>query len=92
MLTAYLLNRFIKSKKKNAMLQVQEKAQGELECVICMEVSKKDTQVFSCLEHHLICLDCSKRILQECPVCKQNFRRTRLSRNRLAEKMILQLF
>ena len=75
----------------DAMLQVQEKTRRELECVICLEVPKKDDHVFSCLEHHLICLECSKHTLQECPICRQDFRKACLSRNRLAEKLILQL-
>ncbi len=76
----------------NSMLQVQENARRELECIICLEVPKKESHVFSCLEHHLICLECSKHRLESCPVCKQGFRETPLGRNRLAEKMISQLF
>jgi hypothetical protein len=76
----------------NALLQVQEKARRELECIICLEVPRKDTEVFSCSEHHLICLECSKRNLESCPLCRQGFRGTPLARNRLAEKMISQLF
>ena len=74
------------------MLQVQENAKRELECVICLEVPKKEDQVFSCPEHHLVCLDCSKRELEACPVCKQSFKKYPITRNRLAEKMISQLF
>ena len=74
-----------------AMLQVHEKAQRELECVICIEVPQRETQVFSCVEHHLICLDCSRHDLELCPVCAQSFKDAPLTRNRLAEKMILQL-
>ncbi len=75
----------------DAVLQVQEKAQRELECVICLEVPKRQTQVVSCLEHHLICSECNKHQLESCPVCRQNFRVTPSTRNRLAEKMIQQL-
>jgi hypothetical protein len=75
----------------NALLQVQEQARRELECVICLEVPKKETHVFSCLESHLICLECSKHRLESCPVCKQSFIGNKLTRNRLAEKMIFQL-
>jgi hypothetical protein len=75
----------------NAMLKVQEKAFRELECVICLTVPKRETQVFSCLEHHLMCSDCNKHRLESCPVCRQNFRRILPARNRLAEKMIQQL-
>jgi hypothetical protein len=76
----------------DSMLRVQEKTHRELECVICLEVPKKEDHVFSCFEHHLICLDCSKHKLQKCPVCSQDFRKACLLRNRLAEKLILQLF
>jgi hypothetical protein len=75
----------------DAMLQVQEKTRRELECNICLEVPKKEDHVFSCWEDHLICLQCSKRNLRECPVCKQDFRKKSLVRNRLAEKLVLQL-
>jgi hypothetical protein len=74
-----------------AMLQVQEKAQKELECVVCLDVPRKSAQVFSCLEHHLICSQCYQRALSFCPVCRQNFWVTQPARNRLAEKMIEQL-
>jgi hypothetical protein len=76
----------------NALLEVREKARRELNCAICMKAPMKETQVFSCLEHHLICLDCSKCNLEFCLVCKQSFKETPQTRNFLAEKMILKLF
>ncbi len=75
----------------DAVLQVQEKARRELECVICLEVPQREAQVFSCREHHLICSGCNEHALFACPVCRQNFRLTSPARNRLAEKMIQQL-
>jgi hypothetical protein len=75
----------------DAILQVHEEAREELECVICLEVPDRDAHVFSCLEHHLLCSDCVKRNLQQCPVCSQNFQQTPPARNRLAEKMIQRL-
>jgi hypothetical protein len=75
----------------DAMLQTQEKACRELECVICLEVPKRETHVFSCQQHHLMCSQCNARELESCPVCRQNFRVTRPTRNLLAEKMIEQL-
>ena len=71
----------------DAMLQVQEKTRRELECVICLEVPKKEDHVFSCLEHHLICLECFKHTLQECPICRQDFRKACLSTNQHATSM-----
>ena len=75
----------------NVMLQVQEKARRELECIVCLEVPRRDTPVYSCLEHHLICSECKRHTFLSCPVCRQNFRETPPARNRLAEKMIQQL-
>ena len=75
----------------NAVLQAQQDARRELECVICLEVPPVDTPVFSCLEQHLMCASCCPRILRSCPVCRQSFAQTPLARNRLAEKMISRL-
>jgi hypothetical protein len=78
-----------------AMVQVLENARQVLECIICREVPAKDSQVFSCVKHHLICLVCSKRMTQHkqesCPVCRRSFRDTPLTRHLLAEKMISEL-
>jgi hypothetical protein len=73
------------------ILKVQDEARGELECVVCLEVPSKGMQVFSCLEHHLLCSDCAKQILGACPICRQNFKKVPLARNRLAKKMIKRL-
>jgi hypothetical protein len=75
----------------DAMLQVQEKARRELECNVCYEVPRRETQVFSCMQHHLICSECNKHTMPSCPMCRQNFGLTPPTRNRLAEKMIEQL-
>jgi hypothetical protein len=75
----------------DAILKVQNEAKDELECIVCLEVPLQGIKVFSCLEHHLLCSDCAKRILQSCPVCRQNFTKTPPTRNRLAEKMIQHL-
>ena len=75
----------------DAILRVQTEARDELECIICLDVPSQGVPVFSCLEHHLLCSDCAKQILQSCPVCRQNFRQTPPTRNRLAEKMIERL-
>ncbi len=72
----------------DAILRVQTEARDELECVVCLEVPSKDIQVFSCLQHHLLCSDCAKQIHGTCPICRQNFKKVPLARNRLAEKMI----
>ena len=71
------------------VLKVHEEASRELECVICYEVPLASAQVFSCIEHHLLCNDCKfNRALLSCPVCRQDFQRIPPTRNRLAEKMI----
>jgi hypothetical protein len=75
----------------DAMLQVQEKARRELECNVCHKVPRRETQVFSCMQHHLICSECNKEKFESCPVCQQNFRETPPTRNLLAEKIIQQL-
>jgi hypothetical protein len=79
------------SMELDAILKVKTEARDELECVVCLEVPSLGFQVFSCLEHHLLCSDCAKHILQSCPVCRQNFMQNPPTRNRLAEKMIQRL-
>ena len=73
----------------NAVLEVQQKAREELECVVCLEVP--DGNVFSCSEQHILCSKCKQKIILLCPICRQNFTKTPPTRNKLAEKMILKL-
>ena len=75
----------------NAVLQAQQDARRELECVICLDVPLVDTRVFSCLEQHLMCATCCQQNLRSCPVCRQSFGQTPPARNRLAEMMISRL-
>ena len=79
------------NKTLNAVLQAQQDVCRELECVICLDVPSVDTQVFSCLEQHLMCATCCQKNLRSCPVCRQSFEQTPPARNRLAEKMISRL-
>ena len=72
----------------NAQLNMKEGASSELECVICLELPPK--QVFSCTEQHILCSNCNSRV-EKCPICRQNFKATPTTRNRLAEKIILRL-
>ena len=75
-----------------SVLQVQENACRELECVVCIEVPQHPFQVFSCSNHHLLCTKCKNNpVISKCPVCKQDFAKTAAERNRLAEKMIQML-
>ena len=72
-----------------SVLQVQENARRELECVVCIEVPLHPIQMFSCSTQHLLCTKCKNNpVISKCPVCKQNFAKTPAKRNRLAEKMI----
>ena len=73
----------------NEVLQVQQEARKELECVICLDVPRKD--VYSCTEHHILCENCKHQNLLLCPICRQDFMKTPPARNRLAEKMIQKL-
>ena len=75
----------------NSVLQAEQDARQELECVICLDVPLVDTHVFSCLEQHLMCETCCQHNLRSCPVCRQSFNLTPPARNRLAEKMIRRL-
>ena len=75
----------------NAVLQAQQDARQELECVICLDFPTVDTQVFSCLQQHLMCARCCQQNLRSCAVCRQSFEQTPPARNRLAEKMISRL-
>ena len=74
------------------LLQVQENACRELECVVCIEIPTRTIQNFSCAEHHLLCTDCKNNpSITKCPVCRQDFERIPVQRNRLAEKMVAKL-
>jgi hypothetical protein len=72
----------------NAHMNVKQGTTSELECVICMELPIK--HVFSCTEQHIVCSKCNLKI-DKCPICRQDFKATPTSRNRLAEKIILRL-
>jgi hypothetical protein len=63
-------------------------ARTELQCTSCSRFPEIGTPVFSCLEHHLLCLDCLKNNLRFCLICKQNLTQIPVSRNSLAERMI----
>ena len=73
----------------NDVLGVQQEALKELECVICLEVPRKD--VYSCTQHHIICASCKQKNILLCPICRQDFTKHPQTRNRLAEKMIQKL-
>jgi hypothetical protein len=79
------------SEALNAVLQAQQDAREELQCVICLDVPRADTHIFSCLEQHLICTACNQKRLSSCPICRQSFEQSPQARNRLAEKMIRRL-
>jgi hypothetical protein len=72
----------------NAHMNVKQSTSSELKCVICMELPI--SKVFSCTEQHILCSKCNLKI-DKCPVCRQDFKTTPTSRNRLAEKIILRL-
>ena len=75
-----------------SVLQVQENACRELECIVCIEVPLPPNQIFSCSNQHLLCTKCKiNPVISKCPLCKQDFAKTPAERNRLAEKMIQML-
>jgi hypothetical protein len=84
-----LLNNVLK--KIQTQGQIPEDARKELQCVSCSRIPEIGTQVFSCLQHHLICSDCIKKNLTFCLICNQNFLQISVTRNNLAEKMITTL-
>ena len=73
----------------NEVLEVQQEALKELECVICLDVPKED--VFSCTEHHILCSGCKQKGLLKCPICQQDFAISPPTRNRVAKRMIQML-
>ena len=73
----------------NEVLEVQQEALKELECVICLDVPKED--VFSCTEHHILCLGCKQKGLLTCPICRQDFAISPPARNRIAKIIIQKL-
>jgi hypothetical protein len=75
-------------KKMPTKDQKSEEARKELLCINCSRFSEIGTPVFSCLEHHLLCLYCIRQNLRFCQICKQNFLEIPVTRNNLAERMI----
>ena len=73
----------------NEVLEVQQEALKELECVVCLDVPKED--VFSCTEHHILCSGCKQKDLLKCPICQQDFAILPPTRNRVAKRMIQKL-
>ena len=73
----------------NEVLEVQQEALKELECVICLDVPKED--VFSCTEHHILCSGCKQQGLLRCPICRQDFVMSPPTRNRIAKIIIQKL-
>ena len=69
--------------------QNNEKANKELECVVCLEIPFGI--VFSCKEHHILCISCKYQVTSRCPICAQDFEETPPTRNRLAERIIAAL-
>ena len=66
---------------------------SDLECVICQSVPEPENgnlHIFSCQQHHLLCHSCLRRI-EECPICKQDFKAISSQRNFLAERIALQM-
>ena len=73
----------------NQVLEVQQEALKELECVICLDIPKED--VFSCTEHHILCSGCKQQGLLRCPICRQDFVMLPPTRNRIAKIIIQKL-
>ena len=49
--------------------------QDELECVICLEVPRRDP-IYQCDNGHLLCVICYKRVVN-CPLCKVQLKKIR---------------
>ena len=78
--------------KTDIPVQAQEnndKANKELECVVCLDIPFGT--VFSCTEHHILCLACKFKVTSKCPICAQDFEDIPPTRNRLAERIIATL-
>ena len=73
---------------KKIQVKIPEESRRELQCVRCVKIPEIGSQVFSCLEHHLICSDCVKLNLKFCLKCDQKFGEIPIARNSLAERMI----
>ena len=76
------------SESLTAVLNVQQEACSELECVICITIPPGE--VFTCSNDHILCSECNSKV-NVCPVCQINFEETPARRNRLAEKLIQKL-
>jgi hypothetical protein len=58
-----------------------------LECPVCLTVPRPSHPVYECINSHIICGDCAKRIPgRKCPTCRVIFSLNK--RNRIAEKII----
>jgi hypothetical protein len=66
----------------------------DLECVICQSIPEPERSgflhIFSCQQHHLLCGSCAIKV-DQCPVCKQDFKTQSFQRNFLAERMATQM-
>jgi len=71
----------------------REESLIDLECVICQSIPVPERtgflHIFSCLQHHLLCSPCVIKV-DQCPICKQDFKTQSFQRNFLAERMATQ--
>ncbi len=82
-----LLNEVLK--KIQIQDQNLEEAINELLCVNCSTFPEVGTPVYyTCLEHHILCIDCVNNNNLLCQICNQMFGLMLPRRNVLAERMI----
>jgi len=72
-----------KNNKKNVKSQELAEVEAELECPVCMDVSRPP--IYQCEEGHIVCPNC-KPMLKECPICSQRYSEPAI-RCRFAEKL-----
>lgn len=71
------------------MEEPSEELLKELECPVCLLIPRGGP-VLQCILGHLVCRDCQPR-LNKCPVCQANFNKPNVTRNFLAETLLLSI-
>ena len=77
-------------KQSKKVVSAKSNDDKDYECPVCLQVPLPPLMVYQCLEGHIYCSDCKKK-LEKCPQCRQHIKSLNI-RNRMVEKMIEKIF